>query len=534
MKINSQLTIAALGLGIGLLLQGCSSPGQGETTLKYNEQYRSDYDVPPGNYTGRSPFMKSAAEPAAPAKPAPAPAPAAKPAPAPAVDYTSAETGWNFVKLTKRAPAAAAVGETINYDLAVAAQADVMDVVVKDMLPEGAAFVKSEPAATPEGNTLTWKFARMKRGESQAIRVWVTAKTVGELVNCATVTAVPYTCVTTLIGKPQLAIRKTGPETAQLGQEVTYNIVVSNTGNSVAKGVVVTDNVPEGLVHSSNQKQLTFQVGDLGPGQSKTLPVTFKTDRRGKICNAASASSTNAGKVDAEACTTVVKPGLKIVKTGDKLQYLGKTAKYEVAVTNTGDTTLTEVVVTDTPAAQMTLVTAEGATISGNRATWNIGTLKVGESRNLALAATAKAAGEYANSASVSTAQGLRETAQVSTAWRGISGILLEKADDPDPVQVGESVKYTVRITNQGSADDTNVKVVVTFPREIKPISAQGGTVDGQTVTFPAVPRLAPKQAVSYLINAQGAVAGDARTKFTLTSDELKAPVVAEESTTVY
>ncbi|MPN49043.1 Large cysteine-rich periplasmic protein omcB [bioreactor metagenome] len=76
--------------------------------------------------------------------------------------------------------------------------------------------------------------------------------------------------------------------------------------------------------------------------------------------------------------------------------------------------------------------------------------------------------------------------------------------------------------------------MIVTFPREITPVSAQGGTVEGQTVSFPAVAKLAPKQAVTYTIKAKGANPGDARTKFTLTSAELKAPVIAEESTTVY
>ena len=113
-------------------------------------------------------------------------------------------------------------------------------------------------------------------------------------------------------------------------------------------------------------------------------------------------------------------------------------------------------------------------------------------------------------------------------------GIIQWNAVTKKIIQIGEQTTYTVRITNQGNADDTNVKMVVTFPKEITPVSAVGGTVSGQSVSFPAVPRLAPKQAVSYSIRAKGAAVGDARVKFTLTTDELKAPVIAEESTTVY
>ena len=90
-------------------------------------------------------------------------------------------------------------------------------------------------------------------------------------------------------------------------------------------------------------------------------------------------------------------------------------------------------------------------------------------------------------------------------------------------------------MTNQGTADDTNVKVVVEFPAEIDPVSASnGGVVNGKTVTFPAFPRLAPKQAFEYSIIAKGAKVGDARVKFVRTSDGIPAPTTAEESTRVY
>ena len=100
---------------------------------------------------------------------------------------------------------------------------------------------------------------------------------------------------------------------------------------------------------------------------------------------------------------------------------------------------------------------------------------------------------------------------------------------------MGETTTYTVKITNQGTADDSNVKMIVTIAPELSPVSATGnGTIDGQTVTFPVVPRLAPKDAVSYQIVAKGVKAGDGHTLFKLTSDVLTSAISAEESTHVY
>ena len=79
------------------------------------------------------------------------------------------------------------------------------------------------------------------------------------------------------------------------------------------------------------------------------------------------------------------------------------------------------------------------------------------------------------------------------------------------------------------------MRVVVTIGDELSPVSATGeGAISGQTVTFPPVPRLAPKEAVTFKVVAKGVKAGDARTHFELTSDMLTTPVTAEESTHVY
>ena len=78
------------------------------------------------------------------------------------------------------------------------------------------------------------------------------------------------------------------------------------------------------------------------------------------------------------------------------------------------------------------------------------------------------------------------------------------------------------------------MQVVVTIAPELAPLSSSEGTISGNTVTLPVVAKLAAKQAVTYKIVAKGMIAGDGHSKFTLTSDVLKSPLNAEESTTVY
>ncbi len=339
------------------------------------------------------------------------------------------------------------------------------------------------------------------------------------------------------MGKPVLAITKSGPETAQIGSDVTYTINVSNRGSAVAHAVKVTDTVPEGLTHSSGQRQLSFDVGDLGPNQSKSIPVTLRADKRGRVCNGAVAASSDAGQVNAEACTTIVQPGVKIVKsTNDKQLLINRTASYNIVVSNTGDIPLTGVVVTDNAAPETSIVSAEGGSVSGNTVTWNLGELAAGAEKTLAVQVMSRSPGRFCNSASVATAQGLKDSSQDCTEWIGVTGVLVEVVDDPDPIQVGETTTFTIRVTNQGSTRDIeDVNVKSTFVDQMDPVNgSNGATIQGKTVTWPTVARLAPKQTITYTLVGKAAKAGDHRLETQVTTKARENPIVELESTTVY
>jgi uncharacterized repeat protein (TIGR01451 family) len=460
----------------------------------------------------------------------------AAPAPAPAAVGGS---GAYLVNLLKKAPAMVSVGDTFTYELNAVATCDVADTTIVDTVPAGASYVSSEPAAVQDGNKLTWKLGNLARGEAKAIKVTLKADKEGELVDCATVSAMPRVCVSTMVGKAQLVLKKTGPDMAQLGQNVTYNVTVQNTGNTLARGVVVTDPVPEGFSSATGQKELSFNVGELPAGGSKVLQVTLRADKRGKICNKALAVSSNAGKAESEVCTTVVQGGVKIAKsTKDKELFVNRAATYDIVVSNTGDIDLTGVVVTDTAAPETVIAAAEGATVTGNTATWNLSTLKAGEKKSLTVKILSKVPGRFCDTASVATAQGLRDSAQDCSDWKGVTGVLLEMVDDPDPIQVGETSKYTVRVTNQGSTMDiVDLNIVTTLPPELDVVPgtvSDGGIVAGKTITWPAVPRVAPKAFVVRTYVAKAVKAGDARSKVAITTSMRKEPIDKFESTTVY
>lgn len=503
---------------------------------EYNRQYRSFHDVPLGeDYTGRSPFLRPKGEPEP--RPVAAVRQPERPAPAPVMRQSCAEVTSGLVHMTKRMPAEVTLGQEFMYELNPTAVGCAGNVMITDRIPAGASYVRSEPPAEVQGDTLIWRFPEMNPGDSQNIRVWLRADQEGRLASCAIVSAWPRVCAETMVGKPVLALVKSGPEMAQIGTDVTYNIVVSNSGTAVARDVTVTDTVPEGLSHSSGQRQLAFNVGELAPNQSRSIPVTLRADARGRVCNGAVAASSNAGEARAEACTTIVQPGLRIVKsTQDQELLINRAATYAIVVSNIGDVPLTGVVVTDNAAPETSIVAAEGGTATGNTATWNIGELRPGEERQLSVKIQSSRPGRYCNTATVATAQGLRESAEACSEWIGVTGVLVEVVDDPDPIQVGETTTFTIRVTNQGSTRDIeelNVKAV--FGEAMDPTAASGGaSVSQRTVSWPVVARLAPKQSVTYTIVGRANRAGDHRLETQVTTRDRANPIVELESTTIY
>lgn len=469
---------------------------------------------------------------------APEPAPAATPAPAYTPAPAPVQTWGNLVDISKTAPGMVALGETYDTTLNVKANRDAADVEVHDVIPEGAELVSSDPKATVNGRNLSWKFNAMDAGQANQIKVRYKAVKQGTLRSCAKVHALPRVCTVVVVGQPQLNITKTGPATAIINEAVSYTVKVSNTGNMTAKNVVVTDTIPAGLTHSSGQKKLTWTVGDLAAKDSRTFPVILTAAKQGTHCNKAMASSSNAGKVEAEACTKVLVRGIDIVKSGPAKQFLGKTAKYDIKVSNTGETKLTGLTITDNAPANTVIVSAPGAQVVGNQATWTLGSLDAGKSKNYGITLKALQAGTWVNNVGVNSAEGLQDRASAKTLWLGFAAVLVEMVDNPDPLLIGGTTTYTLKVTNQGTAADQDIAVVVNFPEQITPISVGGqtaGTIAGKKVTFAPLATLPAKAVATWTIQAKAAKQGDGRVKAEIRTRLLKDnPVTEIEATQVY
>lgn len=229
-------------------------------------------------------------------------------------------------------------------------------------------------------------------------------------------------------------------------------------------------------------------------------------------------------------------PMVEIGKTCPPMRYLGREATFEITVANRGNAPAANVVVTDTITGGLQFVSADnGGKQEGGNVIWRLGTLAEGKTMVLKTTFRCNVEGTVRNVARVSYCA--EAAASCETEIKGVPAILLECVDDPDPIEVGGQLTYTIVVTNQGSKMGTNIKIECTLPPEQEFVSAGGAaaaTATGPQVSFAALPTLAPKATARFTVTVKGIKAADSRFKVNLMSSEIQTPVEETESTHIY
>jgi len=119
----------------------------------------------------------------------------------------------------------------------------------------------------------------------------------------------------------------------------------------------------------------------------------------------------------------------------------------------------------------------------------------------------------------------------------GTASLTLQVTDRDDPLEVGKETIYEIRVHNQGTSADGNVKVEVYLPEGLLPRQVSGptaGYIQGRQVTFTPLAKLGANEETIYRVSAQAMAPGDQRVRVQLTSDQVRQPVFREERTRVY
>ncbi len=431
-------------------------------------------------------------------------------------------------------------GDTLTYTVTVnnAGPSDATDVVVTDTLPAGVTFDSTSGCAEDPAGVPTCSLGTIAAGDSASYTVTVTvdAATSGVITNSVSVTSntpdpnarnntdTEDTTVTPS-GTADLSIVKSdNPDPVLPGDTLTYTVTVSNAGQADAADVVVTDTLPAGVTFSSTSGCAedpagvpACSLGTIAAGSSASYTITVSVDpaTAGTITNTASVSSSTPdpnpnNNTDTEDTFVGTSADLSITKSDNPDPVLpGDTLTYTVTVNNAGPSSATDVVVTDTLPAGVTFASTSGcAEDPAGVPTCSLGTIAAGGSASYTITVTADAAtsGVVTNTASVTSntpdpdTSNNTDTEDTTVAPPGTAELRVTKSDNPDPVQPGGTLTYTITVTNAGPADADDVVATDTLPAGVTFVSTAGCAEDPAGVPTCSLGTIAAGSSASYTV----------------------------------
>ncbi|MGC4003752.1 MAG: hypothetical protein QM811_11750 [Pirellulales bacterium] len=414
------------------------------------------------------------------------------------------------------------------------------DVVVRDMVPEGTVFVRSQPPAQPNARgELSWRIGTLEAGKSETLTVELMPQAEGELGSAASVVFRSEAGGRTIAVRPALTIAVSAPKQVLDGDDLTLTVKIANPGSGAATNVVLEEHVPAAMSHPGGS-ELELDLGTLKPGETRELDLILKAAHAGKVVNNLTAHGDGNLRAEAKCEFEVLAPGLEIKLDGPARRYLERPAVYTLTVANPGTAAAKEVELIARLPRGVKFVKAdnEGTYDAASHSVfWSLEELPAQERGAVTLTTLPVEQGEHRLKIEGKTKAGLAQSQEQAIQIDGVAAILFEVADLADPIELHGETAYDVRIINQGSKAATNVQLIALLPPELRFLAAEGATryrQEAGRIVFEPLQSLPAKSETVYRIRAKGEKPGDVRLKVQLTTDDVRQPITKEESTRVY
>ena len=418
------------------------------------------------------------------------------------------------------------------------------DVVVKDIWPaNGLKFITSTGTYNPA--TGIWNVGEL--GSNEIATLTITAKTtaVGKFENKVSVNGTGYDsnlsnnnasvnitvpdCVILNITKVATGgiVSEEPNKEVIAGEKITYTVIVSNYGPSVATNVYLTDlfNADEllNMEYNSNGNWVKYNngiaLGDIDVNEAVMIlfRATVNHSTRGLINNTVKITTDikdARGNFEANETVKAIDNSTLVINKTSNVDAInpGDLFNYTIVITAEGSSDSLGVILTDK--LDQSLLDAQNAVfyVNGNyvgkwNGSYNIGTLKTGNSVTVTIEVKAlnSANKDIFNKAIVENEEGFinesNKTVHVNTV-----DLAINKTSDKVTYKYLDNVIYTIVVTNHGSDDSFNVTVRDVLPNSLRFISASGNYNPTTGIWF--IGHLAKGQSATLTITAQAIFPG--------------------------
>ena len=302
------------------------------------------------------------------------------------------------------------------------------------------------------------------------------------------------------------------------GDEVTFTLSVTNSGQDPATGVEVTDLLPLGLTFVQSQPADVYDsvtgiwsVGGVGVGATESLEIVATADSEVAETNNAEITAADQRDIDstpgngalgeddlAGATVTPSTADLSVTKTvSDDSPNVGSQVVFTIVIENSGPDAATGIALRDQIPAGMTFSQSVGTTGFYDAATgvWDIDFLDVGQRAELMLTASVDSVDDKTNVAQLIAADQFdpdsRPANDVANEDDQDSAVLSPElvdlalnltVDESNP-NIGDVVQFEIELTNGGPSDASGVTVLDQLPDGLtfQAARASQGTYDPNT-----------------------------------------------------
>ena len=360
------------------------------------------------------------------------------------------------------------------------------DVKVSDVLPKGLIFVNS--TGNYDADTGIWKIGTLGINKSVKLNIITKVDSTGLIKNNASVSSKEFDYNLTnnfdessIKADPAVdvgVVKSVNVSNPRFGDLVEWTLVVSNYGPDVAHDVKVSDVLPKGLIFVNSTGNYDadtgiWKIGTLGINKSVKLNIITKVDSTGLIKNNASVSSkefdynltNNFDESSIKADPAVDVGVVKSVNVSNPR--FGDLVEWTLVVSNYGPDVAHDVKVSDVLPKSLILVNSTG-NYDKDAGIWKIGTLGIDKSVKLSLICKVNKTGRITNGVNVTSREfdyDMDNNHDNETINVGLStDLAILKLANVSTANYGDTVEWTLLITNNGPNNATNVKVMDVLP----------------------------------------------------------------------
>ncbi len=261
--------------------------------------------------------------------------------------------------------------------------------------------------------------------------------------------------------RPSLVIERIAPAAGKSVRQLVYGIVARNTGPRPVNRIQVEHTLPVGVrylgseppAHVRADGKLVWQLINVAGGATQPIKIRIAPTRPGQSLPGGLAVFQTSYVMEAEVTTALSRPVIRLTWTGPSKVQVGDTAAFHLQVSNTGNGTANQVVVSHH--------LIEGLTL-GESVKTSLGTLAPGEAVKLGLNVTAHRPGPHAIEAWV-TCDDMNQTRD-KVIFEATQAALALHLGGPSSFRTPEEVEYHIEVSNPGTEVARGVRVVHSIP----------------------------------------------------------------------